>query len=100
MTIGANAKKRGTASRKLRRQQTALAQFGSYAFREPELRAVLTEAARLTAEGTDVPFSNVLKYRARENDLIVEAGVGWQKNVIGRSISKADESSPGGRAFA
>ena len=100
MTIGTNAKKRGTASRKLQRQQTALAQFGSYAFREPELRSVLTEAARLTAEGTDVPFSNVLKYRARENDLIVEAGVGWQKNVIGRSIAKADESSPGGRAFA
>ena len=86
--------------RKLQRQQTALAQFGSYAFREPELRAVLTEAARLTAEGMDVPFSKVLKYRAQENDLIVEAGVGWQKDVIGRSISKADESSPAGRAFA
>lgn len=84
---------------KLQRQQTALAKFGCYAFRQPELEPVLTEAARLCAHGLGVPFSMVLRYRPEENDLIVDAGVGWNMDVVGRSISKADKSSPAGRAF-
>jgi two-component sensor histidine kinase len=84
---------------KLQRQQTALAQFGIYAFREPVLKLILAEAARLCAEGLDVPFCKVLRYRPEESDLIVETGVGWKDEVVGRSISKADESSPAGRAF-
>ena len=84
---------------KLQRQQAALAKFGCYAFRQPELEPVLTEAARLCAHGLGVPFSKVLTYRPAENDLIVAAGVGWKADVAGRSISKADKSSPAGRAF-
>jgi two-component sensor histidine kinase len=85
--------------RKLQRQQTALAKFGCYAFRQPELGAVLREAARLCAHGLGVPLSKVLRYRPEENDLIVAAGVGWRADVVGRSTSKADKSSPAGRAF-
>jgi two-component sensor histidine kinase len=92
-------KRNNSRVQKVQRQQTALAQFGAYAFREPELRSILTEAARLSAHGLDVPFCKVLKYRPEQNDLIVEAGVGWQVDVVGRSISEANESSPGGRAF-
>jgi two-component sensor histidine kinase len=86
--------------RKLLRQQAAIATFGSYALRESDLLKVLTEAARVCAEGLEVPFSKVCRYRAAENDLLIEAGYGWQQGVVGHVVSRADMSSPQGRAFA
>ncbi|CAN5502272.1 hypothetical protein BH11PSE4_BH11PSE4_26020 [soil metagenome] len=61
---------------------------------------ILTEAARVCAEGLGVPFSKVCKYRAEQNDLLTVAGYGWQDGVIGHVLSRADASSPQGRAFA
>ena len=84
---------------KLLRQQAALAAFGSFAFREPDLLLVLTEAARICAACLDVPFAKVCRYRAAENDLLIVAGWGWHLGVIGRVVSQADESSPQGRAY-
>jgi two-component sensor histidine kinase len=84
--------------RKLLRQQAAIARFGSFALREGDLLKVLTEAARVCAEGLNVPFSKVCRYRPAENDLLIEAGHGWKAGVIG-TIESADPSSPQGRAF-
>ena len=39
------------------------------------------------------------RYRAAENDLLIEAGFGWQAGVVGHVVSRADPSSPQGRAF-
>jgi signal transduction histidine kinase/CheY-like chemotaxis protein len=85
---------------KLLRQQAALARFGSFALRERNLLNILTEAARVCAEGLSVPFSKVCRYRVEENDLLTVAGHGWQDGVIGNVVSRADMSSPQGRAFA
>jgi hypothetical protein len=85
--------------RKLLRQQAAIAGFGSFALRQSDLMSVLTEAARASAEGLGVPFSKVCRYRAAEHDLLIEAGYGWQPGVVGHVVSRADESSPQGRAF-
>jgi two-component sensor histidine kinase len=85
--------------RKLLRQQAAVAGFGSFALRQSDLLTVLTEAARVCAEGLSVPFSKVCRYRAAENDLLIEAGYGWQAGVVGHVVSRADASSPQGRAF-
>jgi signal transduction histidine kinase/CheY-like chemotaxis protein len=84
---------------KLLRQQAAIARFGSFALRERDLMNILTEAARVCAEGLSVPFSKVCQYRAEENDLLIVAGHGWQDGVIGHVVSRADISSPQGRAF-
>jgi two-component sensor histidine kinase len=84
---------------KLLRQQTAIAGFGSFALRESDLNKVLTEAARVCAEGLGVPYSKVCRYRLAENDLLIEAGHGWQQGVVGEVVSRADHSSPQGRAF-
>ena len=84
---------------KLLRQQAAIAGFGSFALRQTDLLTVLTEAARVCAEGLSVPFSKVCRYRAAENDLLIEAGHGWKAGVIGHVVSRADDSSPQGRAF-
>ena len=86
--------------RKLLRQQAAIATFGSYALRESDLLKVLAEAARVCAEGLELPFSKVCQYRAAENDLLIEAGYGWQPGVVGHVVSRADVSSPQGRALA
>src|ERR1700737_3336537 len=86
--------------RKLLRQQAAIARFGSFALRERDLLKILTEAARVCAEGLSVPFSKVCRYRAAENDLLIEAGHGWKAGVVGHVVSRADASSPQGRAFA
>jgi two-component sensor histidine kinase len=84
---------------KLLRQQAAIAGFGSFALRQSDLLTVLTEAARVCAEGLSVPFSKVCRYRAAENDLLIEAGYGWKAGVVGHVVSRADDSSPQGRAF-
>jgi signal transduction histidine kinase/FixJ family two-component response regulator len=85
---------------KLLRQQAALARFGSFALRERDLLRILTEAARACAEGLSVPFSKICQYRPAENDLLIVAGHGWRDGVIGCVVSRADISSPQGRAFA
>ena len=85
--------------RKLLRQQAAIAHFGSFALRESDVLKVLTEAARVCAECLSVPFSKVCHYRERENDLLIEAGYGWHAGVVGNVVSRADETSPQGRAF-
>jgi two-component sensor histidine kinase len=85
---------------KLLRQQAAVAGFGSFALRQSDLMKVLTEAARVCAEGLSVPFSKVCRYRAAENDLLIEAGYGWHAGVVGYVVSRADASSPQGRAFS
>ena len=83
----------------LLRQQTAIARFGSFALRELDLTNILTEAVRVCAEGLGVPFSQVCRYRAESKDLVVAAGYGWRDQVIGHVVSRADMSSPQGRAF-
>lgn len=85
--------------RKLLRQQAALAAFGSFALREGDLLKVLNEAARVCADGLSVPFSKVCRYRAAENDLLIEAGYGWRPGVVGHVVSPANESSPQGLSF-
>jgi signal transduction histidine kinase len=60
---------------------------------------ILTEAVRVCAEGLSAPFSKVCRYRAEENDLLIVAGHGWQDGVVGHVVSRADMSSPQGRAF-
>jgi two-component sensor histidine kinase len=84
---------------RLLRQQSALAGFGSFAFREDDLVKVLNEASRICAEGLGAGFGKVCQYRAATNDLLVVAGYGWKTGVVGHVISRADESSPQGRAF-
>ena len=85
--------------RKLLRQQAAIARFGSFALRQSDLQPVLEEAARVCADGLNVPFCKVCCYQPEKNELLIVAGFGWKAGVVGHVVSRADESSPQGRAF-
>jgi hypothetical protein len=52
--------------RKLLRQQAAIAGFGSFALHQSDLLKILTEAAKVCAEGLSAPFSKVCRYREAE----------------------------------
>lgn len=84
---------------KLLRQQSAIAGFGSFALRQTDLQAVLDEAARACAKGLDVTFCKICRFQPESDDLLVVAGVGWREGVIGHAVSKADATTPQGRAF-
>ncbi len=83
----------------LLRQQAALATFGTFAFQETNLIKILNEAAHICAESLGVGHCKICRYRSTENDLLIEAGFGWHAGVVGKVVSRADESSPQGRAF-
>jgi len=85
--------------KRLLRQQAAVAGFGSFALRTNDLQTVLTEAARVCADGLNARFCKVCQYRADHDDLLIVAGYGWHAGVIGHVVSQANTSSPQGRAF-
>ena len=84
---------------KLLRQQAALAEFGTFAFQQTDLHAILSEAARICAASLGVTFCKICRYRPDSNDLLIEAGCGWRDTVVGQVVSQADETSPQGRAY-
>jgi len=83
----------------LRRQQSVMAAFGSFALRQDTLPAVLKEAVRAGAEGLRTPFCKLHRYRSAQDDLLREAGYGWHSDVAGQAALHADSRSPEGRAF-
>lgn len=85
--------------RKLDHEQAVLAEFSEEVLREPNLQKILTNATRACAEGTGVRHCKVLRFRPKHRDLIVQAGVGWEKNVVGKAIAAVGRNSPDGLAF-
>jgi two-component sensor histidine kinase len=84
---------------KLLRQQAALAEFGTFAFKQTDLQLILSEAARICAASLGVPFCKICRHRPEKDDLLIVAGCGWHADVVGQVVSQADETSPQGRAY-
>jgi two-component sensor histidine kinase len=81
------------------RQQELLAKLGVLALQGSTLNELLDRTARLTAEGMEADFCKVMEYLPAENRLLVRAGVGWDRDVIGKATIGADLESPGGYAL-
>jgi PAS domain S-box-containing protein len=80
------------------RQQEIMAQFGLLALEASEFASLLQEATRLCAEGMHTRYCKAMEYLPREDQFIVQAGVGWEPGVIG-SRTGSDLESPTGYAF-
>ncbi len=82
---------------RLRRQWAALAELGRFALNERDLGRVLQEAARVCTECFEAAYCTIYRYRPVQNDLLVEASVGWDQRVVGWVVPLAGENSTQGR---
>jgi GAF domain-containing protein len=80
-------------------QQEILSELGVKALQGASLNELLSETARLVAEGLDADFSKILEYLPAENQFLVRAGVGWKEGVVGVARLGDDLASPGGFAL-
>ncbi|HEY8566697.1 MAG TPA: GAF domain-containing protein [Beijerinckiaceae bacterium] len=79
--------------------QRALGNFSRVATETLPVERILQHAAASVSRVTHVRHVKVLRYRADEGDLLIEAGVGWRPNVVGHVALPIDEASPPGRAL-
>ena len=63
------------------RQQEILAELGVIAIQGASFDQLLSDTARLTAEGLRAEFCKVLEYIPKENSFLVRAGVGWNREL-------------------
>jgi len=81
------------------RQQGILAELGVTALKSPPFIELLNETVRLSAEGLEAEFCKVLEYIPSENRLLMRAGVGWHRGLVGTASVGADLASPSGFAL-
>ena len=81
------------------RQQEILSELGVLALQGATMDQLLSDTARLAAEGLNAQFAKVLEYIPAENRLLVRAGVGWRPGVVGIASVGADLASPAGFAL-
>jgi len=81
------------------RQQEILAELGVVALQGRPFLELLNETVRLTADGMNTEFCKVLEYIPTENRLLVRAGVGWHRGIVGKATVGADLESPSGFAL-
>src|SRR4249919_889693 len=89
----------GRALRQRIRQQELLAELGVLALQGTSFIEMLNHTARVTAEGLGAEYCKVMEYIPAETRLLVRAGVGWDKGVVGNATVGADLASPAGYAL-
>lgn len=81
------------------RQRRALAEFGIFALRSTDIKAVLAEACRRAAEGLDIEMAKVLELRPAENCLLVISGYGLLPGTVGHARLALGRGSAAGWAM-
>jgi two-component sensor histidine kinase len=88
-----------SALRRRIRQQEILAELGVAALQGASFDQLMSDTARLTAEGMQAEFCKVLEHNSAENCFLVRAGVGWGPGIVGTAKIGADFASPAGFAL-
>jgi two-component sensor histidine kinase len=88
-----------SALRRRIRQQEILAELGVTALQGASFDQLMSDTARLTAEGMQSEFCKVLEHLPAENCFVVRAGVGWGPGIVGVAKVGADLASPAGFAL-
>ena len=78
------------------RQQSAIADLGHRALRGIDLPVLLDEAVALVAQTLGVEHGMVQELLPGSNSLILRAGVGWKKGLVGRMTAEAKAESQAG----
>jgi signal transduction histidine kinase/ActR/RegA family two-component response regulator len=77
-------------------QQTAVAALGQFALNSGEFAALLNQAVMLVSQALEVEFSRVLELLPKGESMLVRAGVGWRKGVVGLAVVNAGRGSQAG----
>lgn len=86
----AEAREHATLESELRnrlKQQGALAQLGERALAEHELERLLNDAVNTVALTLSVDYVKVLELLPGDVELLLRAGVGWKKDLIGAIVA-------------
>ncbi len=78
------------------RQQQAVARFGQRALVETDLQALMDEAVGVVAAVLDVEYCKVLELLPDGRNLVLRAGVGWGKGLVGQATVGAGLDSQAG----
>jgi len=77
-------------------QQAAVARLGLDALSEHNTGKLMDRAVALLAETLGVEFCKVLELQPGEEDLLLKAGVGWRRGLVGTERVPADMGSQAG----
>jgi PAS domain S-box-containing protein len=77
------------------KQQEALAQLGERALAEPDLDRLLNDAVSAVALTLAVDFVKILELLPGDGELVLRAGFGWKKTLLGSNPTSAEPSSYG-----
>jgi two-component sensor histidine kinase len=75
------------------KQQEALAQLGERALAEPDLERLLQDAVSTVAVTLSVDFVKILELLPGDGDLLLRAGFGWKKGLVGSILTKTAAGS-------
>jgi two-component sensor histidine kinase len=84
---------------RLRKQVSALAQFGGQALRTQDLDELLQEATRLVSDAMNIDLVKVLELLPDQKQMLLRAGVNWRPGVVGHAVISAGEGSSAGHAL-
>lgn len=84
---------------RLRRHIRILVDLGRLSAERANLGGFLDQAVVQIARAVEIDHVKILRYRPETSDLLLVAGVGWKKGVIGTATFSIDLRSPPGRAF-
>jgi two-component system sensor kinase FixL len=81
-------------------QQEVVAMLGRLALDETNLTELMDEAAGRLATAMRVPFVSVLELGPDGKSLLLRAGVGWRKGMVGREALSASKETQAGFTLA
>ncbi len=84
---------------KLRRHISVLRELSNLAAEKLTYAELLDVVVTQVARGVEIDHVKIMRYRPKDGDLIVEAGIGWVDGVVGHATFAPDLASPAGSAF-
>jgi two-component sensor histidine kinase len=87
-----------TLAQRVLKRRALIVEFGETVLNNASLQDTFHDAAAKVAEGTDASQSRIVRYRPESDDMLVCAGIGWQRGVIGSAMSAA-ANTPAGRSL-
>ena len=81
------------------REQQAVAELGQRALTKTGLPALMDDAVGLVAGGLDLEYGEVLELLPGGERLLLRAGAGWKRGLVGRVTVGAGADSPAGQTL-